>query len=265
MYGGARPVAFFRSPEGADPKKPLPLIMVLHGYGAGGLLQAAYFGLDKLVNDKQFLLVAPDGTPDKSGKRFWNAVDACCDFDKTAVDDVKYLTGIVEEIASVWSVDRKRVYLVGHSNGGAMSYRLACDAAETFAAAFVLAPVFYGDAGKCKPKAPVAIRHLHGTADETVGYDGGTFATGSFMSAPKAVEAWAGFNGCAATPDTSAAPLDLDKGVAGAETKITSYRGCKGAVSTELFTLEGSGHIPMNFVPELGSQIFAWLASHPKS
>lgn len=262
-------MSFFRYPEGADPKKPLPLVVLLHGYGAGGYVQAAYFRLDqKLVNDKQFLLVAPDGTPDKGGKRFWNAVDACCDFDGTKVDDVKYLTGLVEEIASVWTVDRKRIYLVGHSNGGAMSYRLACDAAQTFAAAFVLAPLFWSDSSKCNPRAPVSIRHLHGTADETVAYDGASTSSGglvsNYPSAPKVVEAWAKWNGCSATADTSAAPVDLDRGVPGAETKITSYPSCRDGAATELWTLDGSKHIPMDLAPDIGEQIWAFLSAHPK-
>jgi polyhydroxybutyrate depolymerase len=268
VYGGDRPVNLFKFPDGADPKKPLPLVMVLHGYGASGIVQSAYFGLTKLVNDKQFLLIAPDGTPDKGAKRFWNAVDACCDFDKTRVDDVKYLTGLVEEVATKWAVDRKRIYLVGHSNGGAMSYRLSCDAAETFAAAFVLAPLFYGDAAKCAPKAPVSIRHVHGTADETVAYEGNGAAPGSLVAnypaATKVVETWAKYNGCSPTPDTSAAPLDLDTALPGAETTITSYPGCKNGAATELLTIAGGGHIPMNFPPDLPNQIWAWLSAHPK-
>jgi polyhydroxybutyrate depolymerase len=119
IFGGARPVALFRAPEGYDRKKPIPLVIVLHGFGAGGYTQAAYFGLASLVEEKKFLLVAPDGTPDSKGRRFWNAVDTCCDFDKTGVDDVKYITGLVDEIATKWTVDRKRVFLVGHSNGAA--------------------------------------------------------------------------------------------------------------------------------------------------
>lgn len=268
VYGGDRPVPLFRYPDGADPKKPLPLVMVLHGYGAGGFLQTAYFRLEKLVESKQFLLVAPDGTPDKGGKRFWNAVDSCCDFDKTNVDDVKYLTGLVDEIGSKWTIDRKRVYLVGHSNGGAMSYRLACDAADRFAAAFVLAPLFYGDASKCNPKAPISIRHLHGTADETVAYEGNGASPGSLVAnypaAPKVVETWAKLNGCNATPSPAGAPIDLDKGVPGAETTVTSYPGCRDGAVTELWSMAGTKHVPMDLAADLGEQIWTYLSAHAK-
>ncbi|MBI2390894.1 MAG: hypothetical protein HYV09_14985 [Deltaproteobacteria bacterium] len=268
VFGGDRPVPFFRAPEGADPKTPMPLVVVLHGFGASGLMQAIYLKLDKLVNEKKFLLVAPDGTPDKDAKRFWNAVDTCCDFDGTKVDDVKYLTGLVDEIASVWAVDRKRVYLAGHSNGGAMSYRLACDAAPTFAAAWVLAPPFYADMTKCKPSAAVSIRHVHGTADETVDYAGGPSKTGglatAFPSARATVEAWAKWNGCAATADESAAPIDFDLGVPGAETKIAKWPSCRDGVATELWSLEGSTHIPMKLSPDLGQSIWSFFEQHPR-
>jgi polyhydroxybutyrate depolymerase len=120
--GGSRPLPLFRAPEGWDGTTPLPLVLVLHGYGAGGLVQTVYFRLESLVEQKKFLLAAPDGTVDDKGKRFWNAMDSCCDFAGAGVDDVKYLTDLVEEIAARYAVDRKRVYLVGHSNGGAMSF-----------------------------------------------------------------------------------------------------------------------------------------------
>jgi polyhydroxybutyrate depolymerase len=259
IFGGDRPVPFFRAPEGYDRKKPIPLVIILHGFGAGGYAQAAFFNMTKLVEEKKFLLVAPDGTPDKSGRRFWNAVPECCDFDRKGIDDVKFITGLVDEIATRWNVDRKRIFLLGHSNGGAMSYRLACDAAPKFAAAVTLAPPFYNDTTKCNPSEPVAIRHMHGTKDETVPYEGGS----GFPPVQQTIAAWAKWNGCAA-PDTTAAPLDIDQKVVGAETKVTRWTGCKPNGDTELWTMEGSTHIPFDLSPELPARIWAFFEAHPK-
>lgn len=269
VFGGDRPVEVFRAPDAADPKEPLPLVMVLHGYGASGLLQSLYFGLDALVDEKKFLLVAPDGRENAGGSRFWAAVDGCCEAASgEKVDDVKYLTGLVDEIASVWSVDRRRVYLVGHSNGGAMAYRLGCDPKNPFAAAFLLAPAFFAEHTTCAPSVPFSIRHVHGTADETVAFEGGSIGllgpTLKYTSATAAVEAWAKLNGCAATPDESAAPIDLDRAVAGAETKITRYPSCREGVATELLTMEGSTHVPFDLTPDLGRHVWEFLASHPR-
>ncbi len=261
VFGGDRPVPLFRAPEGVDPKQPLPLVMILHGFGAGGLVQSLYFRLEKLVNDKKFLLVAPDGTVNKSGSRFWNAVTNCCDFDNSGVDDVKYLTGLIDEIAATHAVDKKRVFLVGHSNGGAMAYRLACDAASRFAAVVTLAPPFYGDMGKCNPSEPVAIRHMHGTADETVAFDGGE-PVGQ-PTARASADAWAKWNGCGAMP-TDAAPIDFDRAVAGAETKVSTWSACRATSVVELWTMQGSSHIPADLAPDLPDTIWSFFATHPK-
>jgi len=268
VFGGDRPVAFFRAPEGADPKKPMPLVMVLHGYGASGYLQSVYFRLDKLVDEKKFLLIAPDGSPNDKGTRFWAAADGCCESGGKKVDDVKYLTGLVDEVASVWSVDRKRIYLVGHSNGGAMIYRLACEPAHPFAAAFMLAPAFFAEGTRCAPTGTISLRHVHGTADETVAYDGGSISllgpTLSYVSAPKAVEAFAKLNGCGAAPDETAPPLDLDRDLPGAETKIARYPSCRDGVATELLTMAGSKHVPLNLTTDIGQQIWSWFEAHPR-
>jgi len=234
--GGARPLATLRTPENWDQKTPLPLLLVLHGYGAGGLAQAIYFGVLPLVDEKQIILAAPDGLFDKKNRRYWNAVDTCCDFDRTNVDDVLYLTKLVDEIATRHPIDRKRVWVIGHSNGGAMSLRLACDRTATFAAALELAGPFWSDPQtSCKPSMPIAIRVVHGTADEQVPYDGGAspgaLAIASFFAQK---------NNCMGPPDTSAPPLDLDSTIAGAETLVTRFPGC----DVELWSIEGGTHIP---------------------
>jgi polyhydroxybutyrate depolymerase len=262
VFGGDRPVTYFKAPDELDPSQPLPLVMVLHGYSAGGLVQVIYLRLEPLVNTKKFLLVAPDGNVDKKGNRFWNAVDSCCDFDGTKVDDVKYLTGLVDEIASVYNVDKKRVYLVGHSNGGAMSYRLACDASEKFAAAWVLAPPFWSDVSQCKPKAPIAIRHVHGTADTEVPYEGATEGTIVGKSAPEIAAAWAGWNGCDPKGEEGM-PFDFDTKPPGPETVVTTYKNCKPNSTVELWTLTGSTHIP-DLNDTLPETIWSFLSAHPR-
>jgi polyhydroxybutyrate depolymerase len=266
-FGGDRPVKV-RAPLGADPKVARPLVVVLHGMGASGLLQSVYFRLDKLVTEKDFLLVAPDGMPNGSGTRFWAATDGCCMSGGKVVDDVKYLIGLVDDVARVWNVDRRRVFLAGHSNGGAMAYRLACEPNQPFAAAFMLAPAFFAKHTTCAPTQPISIRHVHGTADETVQYDGGSLSllgpTLTYLSAPAAVAAWAKLNGCGDAPDMSAPPLDLDLNAPGAETRIARYAGCKGGVTTELLSMEGGKHFPVNLTADFGRSLWEWLAAHPR-
>ena len=119
-----------------------------------------------LAEARGFLYCYPDGTIDRWGNRFWNATDACCDFGNTGVDDAGYLRALIEEIARRFAVDRKRIYLVGHSNGGFMAYRMACQSADLIAGIASLAGTTFLDPSRCAPSEPVNILHIHGTADD---------------------------------------------------------------------------------------------------
>src|SRR5262245_14096167 len=118
-------------------KTPMPLIFVLHGGGGSGSqmeeLTRAQF--NRLADKRNLLIVYPDGIG-----RSWN--DGRSDLRVQAVqdnvDDVAFLKSLADKIAEQNSVDRRRIYSTGISNGGLMSYRLACDAADFVAA---VAPV----------------------------------------------------------------------------------------------------------------------------
>jgi polyhydroxybutyrate depolymerase len=270
VYGGDRPVPYFRAPSTYDPSKPAPLVMVLHGYGAGGILQTAYFMLADVADELGFFLVAPDGTIDSQGHHFWNGTDTCCDIDGKKPDDVGYLTGVIKEISQDYAIDPKRVYLVGHSNGGSMAFRLSCDRADMFAAMVSLAGPFFSDPSMCKPSVPVGVLHMQGTKDEDVPYDGGTVpvpggGTLAFPNAGAVVATWASVDGCSPTPDTSAPPMDLEMSLPGAETTITSYPGCKANGAAILWTINGAPHIPGNFTKDLPRLLFTFLDAHKKS
>ena len=60
-------------PSTYDSSTPMPLVVLLHGYGATGAIQEAYFGLQPLAEQRGFLYVHPDGTKDPLGNQFWNA------------------------------------------------------------------------------------------------------------------------------------------------------------------------------------------------
>jgi polyhydroxybutyrate depolymerase len=266
-FGHDRPVSVLRVPDTYDPAKPAPLVIVLHGYGANGAAQNVFFNLGSIADREGFFLIAPDGTRDSNGSQFWNATDTCCDFEKKGVDDVKYLTGLVDELAGFYNIDPKRVFLVGHSNGGAMSFRLACDASERFAAIVDLAGPYFSNPALCQPKTPVALLHLHGTSDDTVPYDGGPAplsGAGRFGGALDAVTAWAAHDRCTSAADTSAAPMDIDGDVAGAETSVSRYGGCAAGTAVELWSMKGSSHVPLNLTRELPGLIYGFLKGHPK-
>ena len=269
--GGDRPVNVFVVPRGYDASKPAPLVLILHGYGASGVLQNAYFGLSDLADQEGFFVAAPDGLVDPTGHRYWNATDVCCDFGGTPVDDVKYLGDVVAQIQARYAIDPKRIYAVGHSNGGFMAHDLACNRADLFAAIVSLAGATWKDQSKCQPTAPVGVLQIHGTADDTVPYDGGTLPgsidTGThavFPGAKETVADWATKNGCGTPLADQGAPFDLVVDVAGAETQASAYPGCPANAAAELWTMTGAGHIP-GPGNEMAPRIWAFLKSHAKN
>jgi polyhydroxybutyrate depolymerase len=237
---------------------PTPLLILLHGFGENGFVQNAYFGLNALSEEKGFLLAFPDGTKNSQGMRFWNATDACCDLEHTGVDDVAYINAIIDDMERQYNVDKKRVYLTGHSNGGFLSHRLACDSASRIAAIAPLAGAVWKDASKCNPSEAVAVLDLHGDADTEVPYGGGA----NLPSATETVATWAQKNGCAGALTDSGESKDLDFVAPGNETKISRYSCTHGAV--ELWTLQGVTHVPNVKQPDWGHAVWEWLSAHPK-
>lgn len=249
-------------PDSYDGTRAYPLVVLLHGYGASGLLQEAYFGLTRVADNAGFLYATPDGTLDATGKRFWNATDACCDFGGKGIDDVAYVNAIIDDVSQRYSVDAKRVYLVGHSNGGFMSNRLACDLSARIAAIVSLAGAQFSDISRCQPEQPVAVLQVHGDLDQTVYYIGGMFFGKSYLSAADTVGGWAMLNGCDASPSV-AGDLDVEPTILGNETKVERYGGCRAGGAAELWTIRGGSHIP-KLVPGWGELVWGFLSAHPK-
>ena len=246
-------------PDAYDKSKSYPLIVLLHGYSADGFTQNAYFGFSELADDRQVFIAYPNGMLDQTGARFWNATDACCDLYGTGVDDVAYLNAVIDDMEANFNIDSKRVFFVGHSNGGFMSHRMACDAAGRVAGIVALAGDNWQDASKCNPSEPVAVLQVHGDADEVVPYLG----MGLMPSAIQSVGSWATKNGCAGTLADTGMTLDLDLNLTGAETGIARYDCSAGAA--ELWTIHGGMHLPALILPDWGHDVFDWLMQHEKS
>ncbi|HEY2743064.1 MAG TPA: alpha/beta fold hydrolase [Polyangia bacterium] len=246
-------------PAGYDKSKSYPLIVLLHGYGANGFVQDALFGFAQLADDKQVFVAHPDGTLDETGARFWNATDACCDTYGTGVDDVAYVNAVIDDMEANFNIDKKRVFITGHSNGGFMSHRMACDAAGRVAAIMALAGDNWQDPSKCNPSEPVAVLQVHGDADTIVPYDG----MGLMPSAMQSVGSWAVKNGCTGDLTDTGATYDIDLDLAGNETTAAAYTCTAGAA--ELWTIHGGQHVPARLLPNWGNDVFDWLMQHPKS
>ncbi|MDP3276673.1 MAG: PHB depolymerase family esterase [Deltaproteobacteria bacterium] len=253
-----------RAPEGVDRTMPLPLVLLLHGYGASGALQDSYFGMSDQVTARRFLLAMPDGTMDAMSNRFWNASDACCNFGRSAVDDVAYLRAVIDDMGTRYAVDPARIFVVGHSNGGFMGLRLACEMSDRIAGVVSLAGAGFSVASRCTPARAVNILQVHGTADATVLYPGGLFGTARYPGAEQTVGDWAARNGCGMTRVSSGADLDLDTGLPGADTTRTAHEMCRPGGAAELWRINNGGHIPA-LPPTWSTQVIDWLYAHARS
>jgi len=241
---------------------PLPLVILIHGYGSSGEGHESYFGgLARITKGRGMILAVPNGTYDHKRMLFWNASEACCDFDKLPVDDVAYLDAIVEDVAKKAPLDRTRVYALGHSNGAFMAHRWACERPNEVAAIVALAGVPWSDAARCTGH-DVSVLQVHGDADKVIDYAGGkSFGNGEpYPSAESAVAAWAARDGCGQTRHSSGAALDFDGAVPGPETTREAY-DCPKGLAVELWRMRGSSHVP-RFDTRFANAALDFLLAH---
>ena len=266
VVGGDRPVTV-HVPASYDASRPAPLVILLHGYTSSGQGTEDYFHLAPAADARGYVYAYPDGTIDSSGNRFWNATDACCNFDKSDVDDVAYLAGVIAEIQAKLAIDPKRIALVGHSNGGFMTYRFACDQAGLVAAIVSLAGATFADPAECAPSEPVSVAQIHGTADAVIRYEGASLINGTYPGAEKTAELWATYDGCGEGPSPLSAKVDVDAiltdGADPAETSVEEWSGCKSGAAVQLWTIPNGGHSPEISV-SFADSVMDFLVGHPK-
>lgn len=241
-------------PKSYDPSKATPLLLMLHGFSATPFVGDRYFQMTELSEAKGFLYAYPSGTTNSKKMPFWNGTDGCCDGEQSGVDDVAYLNAVIDDMQARYNVDKKRVYLVGHSNGGFMSHRFACDSAPRISGIVSLAGAVWKDASKCNPTAPVAVLQVHGTMDDFINYEG----EANIPSAKVTVATWAAKNGCDPTLAATGTTFDLDSAVSGAETRVERHACPRGAA--ELWTLDGGSHVP-SLTPAFGEEIWTFLTT----
>lgn len=253
-------------PTTYDGDRPAPLVVALHGWGGNADRIAAQLGLADAAEERSFLLALPEGETDSEGRQFWNASPACCNADGRDLDDSGYVSAVIDEVARRYRVDAGRVFAVGVSNGGFMAHRLACDHADQVAAVVSIAGAQAVDPAACHPSQGVSVLQVHGTADETIHYGGGSIiGDHSYPSAEQTVGGWRDLDRCDDGPGLADVPLDGDPTLPGAETVRTSWSaGCADASEIALWTVEGGGHAP-HVTPAFTDALLDWLDARSRT
>lgn len=229
-------------PEDFDNSEPIPLVVALHGYSTSGGYINNYFKLEELTQQTHVAVLIPEGRRNVSQAKYWSATDACCSGQSLSTledDDLLFLRDLITQAKTRYDISK--VFLVGHSNGGYMSYRMACDAADLIDGIMSLAGATFNDKERCAPSRPVKILQVHGIIDPLVSYEGN--ALYNIPSANDTVAYWAEYNACQTEPSQQDNALDLI-GASSPETHITSYSGCDNNASVTLWSIEGGNHTP---------------------
>jgi len=212
-----------------------PLVLNFHGAGGTGTQHRFLTELDTLAETKGFVVAYPEGLDTPGGREGLSGSTqsfnggSCCSGPMPDRDDVGFSRAVVADVQKRLCIDRTRVYAMGMSNGGFMAYRLACEAADLFAAAASAVGVLGLSEADCNPSRPIPFLHLHGTADSFVPYEGNQ----DWPGARESVEVLARKDGCSKTPEVT-----LQQGAVTCET----YSGCDAEVDVTLCTIEGMDH-----------------------
>lgn len=223
------------TPASYDGSEPVPVMLNLHGYGSAAFQQLFYGEFRPIADTANFLLVLPDGTNDLIGMQHWNTFTP----PGTGVDDVAFISDLLDTLIASFNIDENRIYSTGMSNGGFMSYELACQLSGRIAAiASVTGSIDIDRFGACNPSHPMPIMEIHGTNDLTVPYMGG--GTFGFVPIPDVIDYWVGFNNTNPEPEVIDIP-DTDPGD-GSTVEHYIYSGGDNGVSVEHFKVIDGGH-----------------------
>jgi polyhydroxybutyrate depolymerase len=166
QHGGAARDYLLHVPASYTGKTRVPLLIDMHGSGQNATLQSMTSLWTRKADAMGFVVIYPNALNAR-----WNAGTCCSPSMEQNVDDLGFLRAVVEKTTTDGCIDRTRVYASGLSGGGLMAYRLACMAADMFAA---IAPVSGADVTiPCTPSGPVSVASFRGLMDTTVPYDGG--------------------------------------------------------------------------------------------
>ena len=218
----------------AGSTRAVPLLLNLHGYASNNVDQEQYGDFRAIADTANFLVVHPNGTLDPTNKRYWNTFTAP---NSGGPNDVAFLAALIDTLSAKYRIDANRVYSTGMSNGGFMSYELACQLSGRVAAiASVTGSMISSRLADCASTRAVPVLEIHGTADGTVPYTGNAL----FVPIPTLLSSWVQRNGCNPTPIITQVPNINTTDGSTAERQV--YGGGRNGSVVEHYRIIGGGH-----------------------
>ena len=215
-----------------------PLVFNFHGYTSSANEYITYGDLRPQADTNGFILVYPNALKDSQDKSYWNIGG----WSTSIHDDTKFIKNLISVLVNKYSIDEKRIYSTGFSNGGFFSFHLACNLNESFAAIASVAGSMTPDTFKeCIPKKPLPVLQIHGLVDPTVPYSGTTVLGVRNSSKPvlEVMEYWKNNNNC----DQYILSNGQNSGDGESRTDTYEYSNCLNGTQNIHLLINSAGHI----------------------
>jgi polyhydroxybutyrate depolymerase len=233
-------------PPAYDGTRPLPLVIVIHGaFGTAKAIEKRS-GFSQLADREGFMVMYPNGIGIAGLLQHWNAGHCCGKAAKDGIDDVGYLNAAIDAAGSRLAIDPNRIYMVGFSNGGMLTYRFCAESGGRLAGAAVLAGAIGSRLGEDPPMwtlpqsvPPVPMLIMHGLLDKHVPFNGGSLKPADpprhYDSVDDAVAYWIRQNGCRRDRDTFK--------VINPWVRLQQWEACASRRPVRLYTIGNWAHV----------------------
>ena len=243
---GTRRSYLVHVPPDYSPKKPLPLVVAIHGAFDTAAGMEKYSTFSELADREGFIVIYPNGMGIFGLFQHWNAGHCCGKAANDDVDDVGFIAAAIDDVRLRLQIDPDRIYMVGFSNGGMLTYRFAAERGDILAAVAPLAASIGGrpseDAPLWRipdPVKPLPIITIHGLADDDIVYEGGVSlhrgGTRTFLPVNESVNLWVRKNGCYPKEVTT----ELNDG----HVHVHTWGDCSNDADVVLYLIENWGHV----------------------
>tara|TARA_Y100000739_G_C20578204_1_gene451397 strand:- start:199 stop:1098 length:900 start_codon:yes stop_codon:yes gene_type:complete len=215
-----------------------PLVFVLHGFTSSATTIMTYSQMNQIADENGFMVCYPQGTALPSGETHWNA-----NLEMSSIDDIGFLHQLANKLQESYKINPKNTFVSGMSNGGFMSYTLACKKSNVFKAIASITGTMSGnDWLTCNPSNKIPIMQISGTDDEVVPWDGTMSTAYGWGGAPhiiKVMDYWANLNGCDSVEKIDFADIDTTDN---STVSLTKQKGSQYNNEVWLYTVTGGGH-----------------------